>query len=157
MLIIGHRGARSKGPENTLIAIAQGMECADFVEIDVHVSKDNELVVIHDSSLERTTKFKGLVKDLTLEQLKELDTGKGEKIPTLKEVLDLVRGNGLIIEIKETGSEEKICAVIKERGFENIMVVSFSPHAIKNAKEILPEELRIPIRRSQGLSSKNWG
>jgi len=138
MLIIGHRGARAKEPENTLRALAKGMECADFVEIDVRMSKDSELVVIHDSSLERTTNGKGLVKDFTLKKLRDLDAGKGEKIPTLKEVLDLVRGNGLIIEIKEAGSEEKICAVIRERGFENIMLVSFSPHAIKNANKILP-------------------
>jgi len=78
------------------------------------------------------------VNHFTLEQLKELDAGKGEKIPTLKEVLDLVRGKGLIIEIKEAGREENICAVIKERGFENIMLVSFSPQAIKNVKEMLP-------------------
>lgn len=138
MLIIGHRGAKAIEPENTLQALVKGMECADFVEIDVRMSRDNELVVIHDRTLERTTNGKGQVNDFTLEQLQELDAGKGEKIPTLKEVLDLVRGKGLIIEIKEAGSEENICAVIKERGFENIMLVSFSPQAIKNAKEMLP-------------------
>ncbi len=137
MLIIGHRGAKAIEPENTLRALAKGMECADFVEIDVRMSRDNELVVIHDRTLERTTNGKGQVNDFTLEQLKELDAGKGEKIPTLKEVLDLVRGKGLIIEIKEAGREENICAVIK-RGFENIMLVSFSHQAIKNVKEMLP-------------------
>jgi glycerophosphoryl diester phosphodiesterase len=86
MLIIGHRGAKAIEPENTLRALAKGMECADFVEIDVRMSRDNELVVIHDRTLERTTNGKGQVNDFTLEQLKELDAGKGEKIPTLKEV-----------------------------------------------------------------------
>ncbi len=139
MLIIGHRGARAKEPENTLRALAKGMECADFVEVDVRMSRDNELVIIHDRTLDRTTNGKGLVKDFTLEQLKKLDAGKCEKIPTLEEVLDLIRNNRLIIEIKEDGSEENICAAIKERGFENIVLVSFSPQAIKNAKDLLPD------------------
>ncbi len=102
MLIIGHRGCNLE-PENTLRALAKGMEGADFVEVDVRVSRDNELVVIHDRSLERITNGKGMVKDFTLEQLKELDAGKGEKIPTLKEILDLVRDKGLIIEINKRG------------------------------------------------------
>ncbi len=138
MLIIGHRGCRVE-PENTLRALKKGMECADFVEVDVRMSKDDELVVIHDRTLERTTNGKGLVRDFTLAQLKELDAGKGERIPMLQEVLDLVRGKGLLVEIKEPGSEEKICALIKERGFENILLVSFSPLAIKRAKEMLPD------------------
>lgn len=135
MLIIGHRGCGVE-PENTVRAIVKGMECADLVEIDVRTSKDKELVVIHDSTLERTTNGKGLVRDFTLAELKKLDAGKEERIPTLKEVLDLVN-NGLIVEIKEEGSEEKICSVIKEKGFENIILVSFSPKALVNAKKIL--------------------
>ncbi len=137
MLIIGHRGCNLE-PENTLRALKKGMECADFVEVDVRMSRDDEPVVIHDRTLERTTNGRGLVRDFTLAQLKELDAGKGERIPTLQEVLDLVGRRGLLIEIKEAGSEEKICASIKEKGFENIMLVSFSPQAIKNAKELLP-------------------
>lgn len=138
MLITGHRGCGVE-PENTLRALKKGMECADFVEVDVRVSRDGELVVIHDRTLERTTNGRGVVRDFTLAQLKELDVGKGEKIPTLQEVLDLVKDRGLLIEIKEAGSEEKICALIKERGFENIMFVSFSPQSIKNAKAMMPD------------------
>lgn len=139
MLIIGHRGARALEPENTLRALVKGMDCADLVEIDVRESKDGELVVIHDRTLERTTDGRGSVREFTLAQLKELDAGKGEKIPTLLEVLYLVKDNGLIIEIKEAGSEGKICAMIKEKGFKNIMLVSFSPQAIRRAKQMLPE------------------
>lgn len=126
-------------PENTLRALARGMECADLVEVDVRMSRDGELVVIHDRTLERTTNGKGLVKEFTLAQLKELDAGEGEKIPTFQEVLDFAGDKGLIVEIKETGSEGKICAMIKERGYEQIVPVSFSPEAVKNVKELLPD------------------
>lgn len=80
-----------------------------------------------------------MVKELTLKQLKELDAGKGEKIPTLREVLDLVRDRGLLVEIKEAGSEEKICDTIKESGVRNLILVSFNPGSLINAKEMLPD------------------
>lgn len=138
MLIIGHRGCNLE-PENTLRALAKGMECADFVEVDVRMSKDGVPMIMHDRTLERTTNGKGMVKDFTLEQLKELDAGKGEKIPTLREVLDLVRDRGLLVEIKEAGSEEKICDTIKESGVRNLILVSFNPGSLRNAKEMLPD------------------
>jgi len=161
MLIIGHRGCGVE-PENTLRALGKGMECADFVEVDVRMSKDKELVVIHDRTLERTTNGRGLVKDFTLAQLKELDAGRGEKIPTLQEVLELVRDKGLIVELKEAGSEEKICGIIKESGFRNIILVSFSPQAVRNAKEILPDfktgiiysrDVKNPLRLALGIKA----
>jgi glycerophosphoryl diester phosphodiesterase len=136
MQIIGHRGCNLE-PENTLRALAKGMECADFVEVDVRMSKDGVPMIIHDRTLERTTNGKGLVKELTLEQLKELDAGKGEKIPILKEVLDLVKDRGLLVEIKEAGSEGKICDMIKESGITNIMLVSFSPVSLRNARKLM--------------------
>lgn len=137
MLIIGHRGCGVE-PENTLRALKKGMECADFVEVDVRMSRDNEPVVIHDRTLDRTTDGRGLVKDFTLAQLKEFDAGKGERIPALQEVLDLVKDKGLIVELKEAGSEDKICGIIKESRFRNIILVSFSPQAVRSAKEKLP-------------------
>ncbi len=138
MLIIGHRGCNLE-PENTLRALAKGMECADFVEVDVRMSKDGVPMIMHDRTLERTTNGIGMVKDFTLEQLKELDAGKGEKIPTLQEVLDLVRDRGLLVEIKEAGSEEKICGMIKESGVRNVILVSFNPGSLRNSKEMLPD------------------
>jgi glycerophosphoryl diester phosphodiesterase len=138
MLIIGHRGCNLE-PENTLRSLAKGIECADFVEVDVRMSKDGVPMIMHDRTLERTTNGKGMVKDFTLEQLKELDAGKGEKIPTLQEVFDLVRDRGLLVEIKEAGSEGIIRGTIKERRFTNIMLVSFNPGSLRNAKEMLPD------------------
>lgn len=91
MMIMGHRGAAALEPENTLVSIARAMEIGvDAVEIDVHLSKDGEIVVIHDSTVDRTTNGTGPVRSYTLREMKAFDAGKGETIPTLQEVMDLV-------------------------------------------------------------------
>lgn len=90
MKIIAHRGASYFEPENTLRAYKRAMEMnADFVEVDVRMSKDKELIIMHDADVGRTTNGKGLVKDLTLNKIKELDAGKGQEVPTLDEVMNL--------------------------------------------------------------------
>ncbi len=108
-LVIAHRGASGYAPENTLASIRKGLDMgADMVEIDIHLSKDGEVVVIHDATLERTTDGTGKVQSKTLEELKKLNAGSWfgkefsqEKIPTLKEVIDLMDGKALLlIELK---------------------------------------------------------
>jgi len=106
MLIIGHRGAPLHLPENTLpsfdLAINQG---AEMIELDIYSCATGELVVIHDDRVNRTTNGTGFVIDKTLEELRELDAGEGEKIPTLEEVLNLVRGRVPVnIELKGPGT-----------------------------------------------------
>src|SRR5512147_525299 len=100
--IIAHRGASAYEPENTLRAFRRAIELgADMSELDVHLSRDGELVVIHNASVDQTTNGHGAIQDLTLAQIKQLDAGKGERVPILQEVIDLVRGrNGLYIELK---------------------------------------------------------
>jgi len=109
-LIIAHRGSSSVAPENTLTAFSGAVtECADAVEFDVHLTKDDQIVVLHDDRIDRTTNGSGLVGDFTLSELKRFDAGSwfnekfsSEKIPSLAEVLDLLRGKVAInIEIKE--------------------------------------------------------
>ncbi|MEM2913929.1 MAG: glycerophosphodiester phosphodiesterase family protein, partial [Candidatus Bathyarchaeia archaeon] len=86
MLKVGHRGARAYEPENTLRSFKKAIDLGvDAVELDVRRTKDNELVVIHDAEVDKTTNGKGLVNMLTLREIKQLDTKKGEKIPTLEE------------------------------------------------------------------------
>lgn len=106
---IAHRGYRAKYPENTLVAFKAALDAGvQMIELDVALSRDRKLVVIHDANLERTTNGKGAVSDYTLEQLKQLDAGgwfhprfAGEQLPELSEVLDLAGGRVLInIEIK---------------------------------------------------------
>ena len=98
MINFAHRGASRYYPENTILSLKEGIKGgANGLEIDVHKTKDNELVVIHDEDIERTFKGKGLVKDMTLEELKAFKCRNKNfedniecKIPTLKEVLELV-------------------------------------------------------------------
>src|SRR3989338_86923 len=86
---MGHRGAAALEPENTLRGFRRAIELGvDYVEFDVHCCKSGELVVIHDETVDRTTNGKGFVADLTLQQLKKLDAGKSETIPTLQEAID---------------------------------------------------------------------
>ncbi len=109
VLVIAHRGFSGTAPENTLAAFQKAIEIgSDLVELDVHLSMDKEVVVIHDPTLQRTTTGAGKVIDFTLEELKRFDAGvkfsskfAGERIPSLQEVLNLVRGKvGVNIEIK---------------------------------------------------------
>jgi hypothetical protein len=115
-LVVAHRGASAHAPENTLDAFRQAVEMgADAIELDVHVTRDGELAVIHDETLERTTDLEGRVSDLTMKQIRRADAGyrfaaadgsfpfraKGLKVPTLREVLGwLPAGTGLVVEIK---------------------------------------------------------
>jgi len=112
--IIGHRGYRGKYPENTLAAFEAAIQAgADIIELDVMLSRDRKLVVIHDATLERTTNGKGSVADFTLTALKQLDAGSwfdmqfaNQQIPELSEVLDLVNGRAYVnIEIKSNAYE----------------------------------------------------
>lgn len=114
--IIAHRGYRAKYPENTLIAFQAALDAGvQMIELDVALSRDRKLVVIHDATLERTTNGEGAVRDHTLAQLKQLDAGgwfhpkfAGEHLPELSEVLDLADGQVLInIEIKPHAYEPR--------------------------------------------------
>lgn len=99
--IIGHRGARGLAPENTLLSVDTGIRAgASWIEIDVQ-HHDGELWVIHDLTVDRTTNGKGLLTDLNAAQIRKLDAGRGEPVPTLAEVLDLVEQRvGVNIELK---------------------------------------------------------
>lgn len=98
--VAGHRGYKSRYPENTLLAFRAALDYgADMLEFDLHLSKDGEVVVIHDDSVDRTTNGSGLVRDFTLEELKALDAGgwfgdafRGLEIPTLRELCELIGG-----------------------------------------------------------------
>ncbi|MEM3382868.1 MAG: glycerophosphodiester phosphodiesterase family protein [Nitrososphaerales archaeon] len=139
--IIAHRGASAYEPENTLRAVKRALELnAKMIEVDVRLSKDEQIVVIHDESVDRTTNGKGLVKNLTLEELRKLDAGKGEKIPTLQEVINAVRKKAiLIIEIKVLNIEDSIVRTIEKEGIENeVIVTSFNHHILKRIKNLNP-------------------
>src|SRR3989344_9380836 len=91
MLKIGHRGACGYAPENTLKSFQRAIDLGvDAIELDVQLCKSGELIVMHDNTVDRTTDGSGFIKKLKLKDLKKLDAGEGERIPTLEEVLNLV-------------------------------------------------------------------
>ena len=138
MWIIGHRGAQAEEPENTLRSVRKGCECADFVEVDIRLSHEGVPVIIHDAKLDRTTSGTGRVNDHTLKELRNLDAGEGEMIPTLAEILALVKGRcGVFIEIKEPGSEQAVCSLLEKNPPEHVFIVSFHETSLKAVKNLL--------------------
>lgn len=101
-LRIGHRGAAGHAPENTLLSIETALSFGvDVVEIDVHRSLDGHLIVMHDERVDRTTNGSGYIRDLTLGQLRELEIQQHQRVPTLTDVLSMVKGRAsLMVEIK---------------------------------------------------------
>nr|HDN00678.1 glycerophosphodiester phosphodiesterase [Deltaproteobacteria bacterium] len=138
MIIMGHRGAAAIEPENTLLSIDRAIDLGvDAVEIDVHLSKDKELVVIHDATVDRTTNGTGPVSGFTVQEIKRLDAGKGESIPTLQEVVDLIdRRVLLVIELKEEGTEGPVVDLIRQNDlFHKSCVISFRHRLVKTVKQ----------------------
>jgi glycerophosphoryl diester phosphodiesterase len=139
VMIMGHRGAAALEPENTLRSIERALEIGvNAVEIDVRLSKDRELVVIHDATVDRTTNGTGPVSSYALDDLKKLDAGKGQTIPTLQEVMEFI-GNRvtLVIELKEEGTEGMVVDLIKRNKLnDNVYVISFWHDLVKSIKGI---------------------
>jgi glycerophosphoryl diester phosphodiesterase len=143
-LAIAHRGASAYEPENTLRAFRRAIELgADMSELDVHLSKDGHVVVIHNATVDATTNGHGAIKELTLSELKCLDAGKGEEIPTLQQVIDLVRGKqGLYIELKGEGTPPAVVELLRANNFTDrrqVIVGSFLAPLVQKIKEIAPE------------------
>ncbi len=142
MHIMGHRGAPLHEPENTLRSIRRALEMGvSAVEVDVHLSKDGRLVVIHDDTVDRTTDGHGRVRDLTLAELRRLNAGQGERIPTLEEVIELLRGRGhLIVEVKDPRAGLPLVEFCRTyRVFDFVHAISFWHPVVKAMKEAEPQ------------------
>jgi glycerophosphoryl diester phosphodiesterase len=141
MKIMGHRGARNEFAENTLGSIQIALNAGiSAIEIDIHLSKDNEMMVIHDDTLDRTTNGTGTVLSHTLNELKKLDAGKGQEIPTLAEVINLVRDKVLLfIEIKADNCEKKVVSLLESENYSNFIIKSFNHRYLKKIKELNSE------------------
>jgi glycerophosphoryl diester phosphodiesterase len=138
LLVLGHRGYSAKYPENTLLAFKKAIEAgADGVELDVWLTKDGEVVVIHDETVDRVSNGTGKVKEMTLDELKALDFGNGEKIPTLEEVFEALPGDVVInIEIKDIDAVEKTAKIISENNLERVLVSSFNIDALREFRKL---------------------
>jgi len=139
--IMGHRGAPADEPENTLLSFSRALAVGvAAVELDVQLTKDGRLAVIHDETLDRTTNGRGPVQDFTLAELKKLDAGRGEPVPSLEEVFDLVQGQAhLVVELKQPEAAGALLDFFQERrAFEVATVVSFWHPAVKALKQAEP-------------------
>lgn len=146
LIVVAHRGGSSLGPENTLLAIERGIQAgADMVEIDIHQTRDGQLVVCHDESIDRTTDGSGLIRELTFDEIRSyniVDANGNKtdlKIPTLDEVLELVNGRvKLLIEIKRTndiyqGIEKQMVDAVKAHDAMSWVVgQSFNDSVLEN-------------------------
>ena len=147
--IFAHRGASRYAPENTLPAFALAAEQgADGVELDVHLTRDDQLVVIHDETLERTTDGAGWVKDCTLAQLQALSAANGmdgfagTRVPTLRQVLEQLRPTGLLVNIElktsviwYAGIEQKTLELVRDLGMaDRVIYSSFNHYSIQQVR-----------------------
>jgi glycerophosphoryl diester phosphodiesterase len=147
LLKIGHRGAMGYAPENTLLSFKKALELkVDAVELDVYVCKTGELVVIHDDKVDRTTDGHGYVTYKTFEELRNLDAGQGEKIPTLEEVFDLIdRKVKVNIELKGTRTAQPVFELIENYvknkcwNYDDFLISSFNHYELKRFNELNPE------------------
>lgn len=162
ILNIAHRGASAYELENTLAAFLRAAEMgADMVELDLHRTIDNELVVMHPYTLAVTTNGIGFIEDLTLEQIKLFHENNGEIIPTLQDVIDTTRGKvGLYCELKGRDLEEKFVNTIRLNGYHDSTIAgSFDHPVVKKIKQLDPK-IRTAIMDSASpvdivLSAKN--
>jgi len=149
MRVCAHRGASYYEPENTLRAFKRALEMGAYrLELDVRSTKDGIIVVIHDDTVDRTTNGSGFVREMTLKEIKRLDAGKGEKIPTLEEVLEFAKNNAkLLVDVKEKGLEEKLAELVRAKGMVNDVVFISSTHIIRDLKKINQELQVCPYYR----------
>ena len=143
-LRIAHRGGSGLAPENTLTAFELAIQLGvDLIEVDVHGTADGAVVVVHDSTLTRTTDRQGAVRELTLSQIRKADAGsrfqpptKNEVIPTLEEVLELTRNRAvLLIEIKADFLAERVLQIVESMEAEShVIIQSFNPETVHRVK-----------------------
>lgn len=138
VVFVAHRGLAPGYPENTLAAYRQAIKLgAEVLEIDLRGTKDGEVVIVHDDTLERTTNGKGKVTDYTLAELKKLDAGQGERIPTYEETLKVVAGTGvkLLLDIKESPVLDKKKVVKLTEKYGAVLNVIVGPRNLNDLKE----------------------
>ncbi|WP_078947805.1 glycerophosphodiester phosphodiesterase family protein [Streptomyces griseus] len=139
LLTIGHRGVMGVEPENTLRSFVAAQQAGlDAIELDLHLSKDGALVVMHDTDVDRTTDGSGPIAEKTLAELRALDAGQGERIPVFEEVLDAVRAP-LQAEIKDVQAARALAEVMIRRDLVGrVEVSSFHDEAIAEIARLVP-------------------
>ncbi len=141
VLVIAHRGASNLAPENTLKAFQKAIELgADYIEFDVHQSKDSEIIIMHDTNTIRMTGKNGIIKSMTIKELKQLKLHNGEKIPTLQEVIQVAKGKiKLLCELKGKGTALNVVKILREKDMiDSTIIQSFYVEELLEVKNIEP-------------------
>ncbi|MGP8329978.1 MAG: glycerophosphodiester phosphodiesterase family protein [Methanosarcinaceae archaeon] len=157
--VIAHRGASSVAPENTLVSFIKAIEFgADYIELDVHSSQDDSLMVIHDATVNRTTNGTGIVQNMTYTELRQLDAGSWfsnefarEKIPTLSEALFLAYKNNIkvCIELKMNNITENVINLIEKMNMEDeVIIFCFDFTLISQSKLLNPSILSLYLQNT---------
>ena len=152
-LRIGHRGAAGHVLENTLGSIETAIELGvDYAEIDLRLTRDGHVVVLHDARVDRTTNRHGRVQDLTLAQVKRITTKDGQHVPTLEEVLKITDGRvGLLLELKIRGVAKPVTEIVERSGFSGpVIYASFHHKELSRVRECFPWATIMPLI-SRGL------
>ena len=147
-LRIGHRGAAGHVLENTLGSIEKAIELGvDYVEIDLRLTRDGHVVILHDATVDRTTTGHGRIKDLTLAQVKRIKTKDGQHVPTLEEVLKLTDGRvGLMLELKIRGLAKPVTEIVERSGFSSpVIYASFHHKELSRVQAWLPSATIMPL------------
>ncbi|HET8579434.1 MAG TPA: glycerophosphodiester phosphodiesterase family protein [Nitrospiraceae bacterium] len=141
VLRIGHRGAAGHAPENTLVSIQKAIDMGcDLVEVDVQRTRDGQLVLLHDERVDRTTNGTGEIATMLLAELRTLEAGGGQRIPTLEAALRMANGRvGLILELKASGIGEQVCELVRKTGFTGpVIYASFIHKEVLRVREAAP-------------------
>ncbi|MEU2337026.1 glycerophosphodiester phosphodiesterase family protein [Streptomyces sp. NPDC013172] len=138
-LTIGHRGVMGVEPENTVRSFVAAQQAGlDLIELDLHLSKDGALVVMHDAEVDRTTDGSGPIAEKTLEELRALDAGRGERVPVFEEVLEAVQ-SPLQAEIKDVAAARALAEVMQRRDLvSRVEVSSFHDEAVAEIARLVP-------------------
>jgi len=160
MLIIGHRGACGHALENTLASIKKALDIGvDAIEFDIHKTADDQLVLMHDDTIDRTTNGSGSIAELSLSELEKYDAGNHEKIPTLQEALDLINKQAIAdIEIKDPACVPFLYSIINSyvnSGWQpnNFIISSFDLIPLKKIHSLLPT---IQLMAIISNATENW-
>ncbi len=163
--VTSHAACKGHAPENTLAGVRKAIELgADAIEVDVHCTKDGVPVLLHDSTVDRTTDGTGDIREMTLEEARRLDAGAkqhegrfaGEPIPTLAEVITEVAGRALLVlEIKQPGIEDQVCRVVREaNAVQDCEAHSFWPQVVAAMRRAEPRMAAALL--TDGRAIKDW-
>lgn len=157
---VGHRGAAGHGPENTLAAIAAGIALGvDFVEVDVRRTRDGRMILLHDANVDRTTDGRGLVSEMTWDEVRRLDAGAGQRIPSLEEGLAAANGRvGVMLELKAAGIAAAVVAAVRAAKFMGeVVYAAFDPAAVAAVRDLdAGARTMVLIERSDATEWMDW-